>query len=212
MRFNSKKALILAPHTDDGEFGCGGTIARLLEEGCQVKYVAFSDCRESVPDGFPKDILRHELAAATSILGLKTEDVTILDYKVRYFSRDRQAILEDLVKINREFNPDLVLTPRRQDIHQDHQTITNEAMRAFKTTTLLGYELPWNNLSLPSDVIISISEDHLNRKIEAIQAYKSQSKRVYSDKDYIQALAKTRGARVGVSYAEAFDGIRWIIR
>ena len=212
MELTFKKALILAPHTDDGEFGCGATISRLLSKGCQVKYVAFSDCKASVPEGFSKDILRHELASAASILGINKDDVSILDYQVRYFTRDRQAILEDMVRLKRSYQPDIVFTPSRQDIHQDHQTITNEAMRAFKTTTLLGYELPWNNLSLPSDVLISISEDQLKRKVEAIQAYKSQSKRVYSDEDYIRALAKTRGARVGLPLAEAFDGIRWIIR
>lgn len=39
---NFKKALILAPHTDDGEFGCGGSIVRLLEEKSEIFYAAFS--------------------------------------------------------------------------------------------------------------------------------------------------------------------------
>jgi len=82
---------------------------------------------------------------ATSVLGIKPENVILLDYKVRYFGRERQRILEDLVRIGREYSTDLVLTPSMGDVHQDHSTITREAIRAFKTKTILGYELPWNN-------------------------------------------------------------------
>ena len=53
-----RTALVLAPHTDDGEFGCGGTMARLIESGVEVTYVAFSTAAKSVPEGFPRDILR----------------------------------------------------------------------------------------------------------------------------------------------------------
>ena len=53
-----KKALVLAPHTDDGEFGCGGTMARLVEAGCDVRYVAFSIATRSLPPGFPPDSSR----------------------------------------------------------------------------------------------------------------------------------------------------------
>ena len=48
-----QRALVLAPHTDDGEFGCGGTMARLVEAGCEVRYVAFSIATRSLPPGFP---------------------------------------------------------------------------------------------------------------------------------------------------------------
>lgn len=36
-----KNVLVLAPHTDDGELGAGGTINRLIEEGSKVTYAAF---------------------------------------------------------------------------------------------------------------------------------------------------------------------------
>lgn len=66
-----QKVLVLAPHTDDGELGCGGTIHRLIQLGKEVHYVAFSTCEESVPEGFPKDILTKEVKAATASLGIK---------------------------------------------------------------------------------------------------------------------------------------------
>ena len=57
-----QKALVLAPHTDDGEFGCGGTMARLVDAGCDVRYVAFSIATRSLPPGFPPDTLAREVA------------------------------------------------------------------------------------------------------------------------------------------------------
>ena len=61
MIFNSiKRALVLAPHTDDGEFGCGATIDKLIKSGVEVYYIAFSYCEESVPEGFAPDVLKHE--------------------------------------------------------------------------------------------------------------------------------------------------------
>lgn len=61
MYTNFKTILVLAPHTDDGELGCGGSIVRFLEEGKEVYYVAFSTAEDSVPEGFPKNILEMEV-------------------------------------------------------------------------------------------------------------------------------------------------------
>ena len=65
-----RKALVLAPHTDDGEFGCAGTICRLVEAGAEVHYMAFSTASRSLPEGFPEDTLLHEVRAATAELGI----------------------------------------------------------------------------------------------------------------------------------------------
>ena len=65
-----RKVLVLAPHTDDGEFGCGGTLARLVENGTEVRYVAFSIATRSLPEGFPPDTLAREVREATAELGI----------------------------------------------------------------------------------------------------------------------------------------------
>ena len=139
-----RKALVLAPHTDDGEFGCGGTICRLVEAGAEVHYMAFSTASRSLPEGFPDDTLLHEVRAATAELGISREHLTVHDFEVRTFPTVRQEILEILVAAAAELGPDMVLMPSLVDIHQDHETIAREGLRAFKRTTLLGYEIPWN--------------------------------------------------------------------
>ncbi len=107
-----KKVLVLAPHTDDGELGCGGTVARLLEEGCEVHFAVFSTCAESVPAGFPADELKTEFLSAMEGYGIPAEQLILFDFQVRHFPAHRQEILEELVRLNRRIVPDLVL-PRR---------------------------------------------------------------------------------------------------
>ena len=172
--------LILAPHTDDGELGCGGTIHKLTQLGKKVIYVAFSTCEESVPEGFAPDVLTHEVKAVTKELGITSENLIIFDYRVRHFPAHRQEILEDLVKLNREYKPDLVFCPSSFDIHQDHGTISMEAKRAFKNTTLLGYEFIWNNFQFSSQCFIELNENDIAKKVAAMEQYKSQSRRLYA--------------------------------
>lgn len=205
-----KNVLVLAPHTDDGEFGCGGTIAKLIREGANVHYIAFSACEQSVLPQFPPDILIKELKEATNVLGIERNNLHLLKYEVRTFNYKRQDILDDLIKFKKQINPDLVLMPSLEDVHQDHSTIANEALRAFKFTNILCYEMPWNNFNFSTTCFFSLSEEDLKLKIEALKKYKSQSHRSYANEEFIKSLAVTRGVQIGGMYAEVFEVIRLI--
>jgi LmbE family N-acetylglucosaminyl deacetylase len=207
---SQQKVLVLAPHTDDGELGCGGSIARKIEEGAEVMYIAFSICTRSLPEGWDPMTLAHEVKAATKILGLKEENLVLFDYDVRRFKEFRQDILEELVKLKKRFEPDLVFVPTPSDIHQDHQVISEEGLRAFKNTSIVGYELPWNNISFNTRSFIKLESRHLDKKIEALKEYKSQKHRTYLNEEFIKSLAITRGVQISTKYAEAFEVIRWI--
>jgi len=209
---NSNNVLVLAPHTDDGEFGCGATIAKFVQEGRRVIYAAFSAAEQSVLPHLPSDILRTEVREATNLLGIKHEDCLILDFEVRRFPENRQSILDQMIKLQSTYNPDLVLLPSSHDTHQDHQTISQEGFRAFKKTTMLGYEVPWNNLEFRTNCFISFSEDLLKKKIAALNVYESQKHRSYANAEFIRSLAVTRGVQIGKSFAECFEVIRWVIK
>ena len=208
---NCDRILILAPHTDDGEFGCGGSIARFIEEGKKVYYVAFSTAEDSVPNGFPKNILEMEVREATKLLGINPNNLIIYKFQVRKLNYIRQEILEELIKIRNEINPHLVFIPSLNDLHQDHYTVAMEGMRAFKQVSILGYELPWNNITFHTQAFIKLKRNHIEKKIETLQVYKSQSFRDYATDDFIWSLAKTRGVQIGTEFAETFEVIRWII-
>jgi LmbE family N-acetylglucosaminyl deacetylase len=208
---NIERILILAPHTDDGEFGCGGSITKFIEEGKDVFYVAFSTAEDSVPKGYPKNILELEVREATKILGINPNNLIIFKFQVRKLNYVRQEILEELVKIRNEIIPDLVFIPSPNDLHQDHYTVAIEGMRTFKQISLLGYEVPWNNISFHTQCFIKLEERHLLKKIEALKAYKSQQDRFYANEEFIKSLAITRGTQIGTKYAETFEVIRWVV-
>lgn len=202
---------ILAPHTDDGELGCGGTIVKFLEKGMEVYYVAFSICEESIPDELPNDTLKQELFCATNVLGIKMENIIIYNYPVRRFYEHRQDILEKMVNLNKRFSPGIVIMPSPHDTHQDHNVIAAEGMRAFKHTCLLAYEEPWNNFTFNYQTFIKLEKHHINKKVEALACYKSQSTKNYCNSDFIYGLAFTHGVQAGFELAEVFETIRWII-
>jgi LmbE family N-acetylglucosaminyl deacetylase len=205
-----ERALVLAPHTDDGEFGCGGTIARLVEEGREVTYVAFSAAEKSVPPGFPKDILRHEVRAATGVLGIPEANLHIDLFEVRDFPRQRQALLDRMIEMRDQIDPDVVFLPSRHDIHQDHGTVHEEGLRAFKGTTMLGYEVPWNNLVFETTAFIRLEDRHVERKLAALDCYRSQAMRPYANAEAVRAQLRLRGTQAGCHWAETFQVIRWI--
>ena len=180
----------------------------MITEGKNVTYIAFSTAEESVPEGFPKDILKTEVRNATAKLGIKPENLIIYNYQVRKLNYVRQEILEELIKIRKREKYDLVFIPSLHDIHQDHTTIAQEGLRAFKNITILGYELIWNNLSFDTQCFVRLTKEDIKAKIMALKEYHSQGKRDYLSDEFIYSLAKARGVQVGSEYAEAFEVVR----
>ncbi len=203
--------LVLAPHTDDGEIGCGGFIAKAIEEGAQVHYVAFSSAQISLPPGMPKDTLVREVNKAIQVLGIPQENLTLYDFPTRTFPAHRQEILEKMIELRAKIQPKLILVPSLNDIHQDHHTVAHEALRAFKKQSILCYEEPWNNISFSTNCFVKLEARHLDKKMEALHCYESQAKRTYLTEDGVRALAKTRGIQLEGGYAEAFEVIRWML-
>ncbi len=209
--FDPKKILVLAPHTDDGELGCGASIAKFCGEGREVYYAAFCLCARSLPASLPANTLELECKKATAALGVAPSSVILFNYEVRELPASRQRILEELLQLNKDINPDLVLLPAASDVHQDHQVIHQEGLRAFKNTSFAGYELPWNNYSFKTNFFIRVSEKELGKKIESLTAYRSQSHRNYMQEDFIRSLARVRGVQCNADYAEAYEVYKWIV-
>jgi LmbE family N-acetylglucosaminyl deacetylase len=102
--------------------------------------------------------------------------------------------------------------PSLKDIHQDHNVIANEGLRAFKFSSILAYEMPWNNLTFDTSSFVILEERHIQKKVDALKEYKSQSHRAYCNEEFIRSLARTRGVQINAKYAETFEVVRWIIK
>jgi LmbE family N-acetylglucosaminyl deacetylase len=182
-----KTVLVLAPHTDDAELGCGGTLSRLLEEGASISVAAFSTAQESLPPGAPSTLTRDEFLEAMRLLGVPREHVLIYDYPVRNFPAHRQALLEELVQLRQRIKPDTVFLPSASDIHQDHQVIAAEGLRAFKEGTV------WSK--------VSVAVPRLRKAIRSGISFENEL-------EYREDLIKytlTLGQQIGLKYAFGFQ-------
>ena len=134
----------------------------------------------------------------------------VREYPVRWLAEHRQSILEELVALRKEIAPDVVFLPCEQDVHQDHQVIHSEGVRAFKNASLLGYELPWNTLDFAPQLIVGLEDRHMEAKWDMLRAYNSQIVlgRRYFSKDLVYGLARVRGAQANKEFGEGFQVIR----
>jgi len=208
------RTLFISPHTDDVELGAGGTLIKLHEGGNEILWVVFSTAEASLPADAPKDTLRLEFIDVARSIGLKEKDYRIFDFKVRYLPDHRQEILEEMVRLRKEYAPDLIIGPSLNDNHQDHEVVAREMLRAFKDcASIICYELPWNHIRFNTQMFVKIDQRHLDQKIELLKKYHSQLElgRAYFSEEYIRGWARMRGVQVRSEFAEAFEVIRWIL-
>src|SRR5205085_8924978 len=152
-------AVVLAPHTDDETLGCGGTIAKLVERGYDVYVYAFATGTANP----------YEFNKSVTCLGGKPKVFSA--FVTRYFHTNRQEILDKLIEIRKQLEPSKVFVPALSDCHQDHQVITQEAIRAFKHSSIYGFELPWNSFDFKNTCYNVLSPEHINIKMQALMEY-----------------------------------------
>ena len=205
LSLTDRKILAIAPHIDDVELGAGATIYHLNKTN-EVYYVGLS-----LPPLIDSAVFLEEFRASSKILGLDPTRVLLRNFDPRNLFDVRIEILQLFFELNREMKPDVVLVPNSQDIHQSHAVVFAEARRAFKYTTILGYELPWNCMEFPMDVFITLDQEAVDAKVAAINAFSTQKSRMFFSNDIVGDLARVRGKQIGREYAECFELVRLIV-
>jgi len=219
----NNKILVVAPHPDDEVLGCGGTIARFVNEGNEVHIIIVTKGSE---DLFPQSLIEegsNEAKNASEYLGVKNLHFldgfpaakldTIPSYKLN------NKIFEKI----QEIKPEILFIPNRKDIHKDHQLVHESALIAsrpnldkYQPIQIMAYETlsetEWSVVPFFPNVFIDISE-HLDTKINAMKFYKSQLKQFPHSRsiECIKSLAQFRGGTINVQYAEAFMLIRHVL-
>ena len=191
------KILLLAAHPDDIEFSMGATVSKLIREKHEIYLFCFCDCEI-------KDEFRNAMKVFSEIRVLG-----FYDYKVRTLPIHRQQVLE-IFKNTTPFKMDIVYLPCSFDIHQDHQVIHNEGVRAFKHSTIFGYSFAWNNISEDLRHFEIVTKEDVELKLKAIDCYKSQENRYYHNVDFIMSQIKNNGKIINQNFAERFEIIRQI--
>lgn len=203
MHFYGRKVLFLGAHPDDIELGCGALLSNIAGRA-EIRCVTLSDNQNNPAlVGLPE-----EHYASMAILGLGKDSVVIEKFETRNFPRDRQQILEYLYDLNRRFQPELVFVHTQADIHQDHKVVTEEALRAFRGISVLGFDVLRSSYGFFPHFLAEVSQEDVERKLDALSAYETYGDRYYFNPETIRSTLVRHGALAERPYAEGFDILR----
>jgi LmbE family N-acetylglucosaminyl deacetylase len=203
MNFFGKRVLFLGAHPDDIELGCGALLHHITKQ-TEVLCVTLSDNQKNP---LLKNIVK-ELYDSMAILGVPKEKVIVQEFITRKFPDMRQEVLEYLLEIRREFKPEIVFTHTRQDVHQDHNVVTEEALRAYRGITLLGYDVVRSSYGFFPHFMVEVTKEDVEKKIEALSSYETYHEKYYFDADLLRATMIRHGALAERPFAEGFDILR----
>ena len=203
MNFYGKRILFVGAHPDDIELGCGALIANVVDRA-EVLCLTLSDKQENPA----LTSLVDEHYRAMKVLGVSEESVLVEDFETRNFARDRQQILEYLYELNRSHRPELVFVHSSADIHQDHGVVTQEALRAFRGTSVLGFDVIRSSYGFFPNFLAEVQPEDVERKLDALAEYKTYADKYYFDPELIRATLVRHGALAERPYAEGFDILR----
>ncbi len=205
-----RRILAVSAHADDSFMGCGGYLSKLKKTKAEVCHVVFTLSEKDNGVGFTADELKQELDAANKYMGF--DECHTYKFPVHFLPQNGDAIRRELQGLKDSFRPDLVMIPSLGDFHQDHKAVAEEAIRVYRNgETVLSYELLRNSVNqFNPNVYVDVSSE-IEPKLSALSCFKTQEKRPYMKLENFKALARVRGAQVGVEYVEAFEAVKVIL-
>ncbi|MCZ2126547.1 MAG: PIG-L family deacetylase [Anaerolineales bacterium] len=203
MNFYGKRVLFIGAHPDDIEIGCGALIHHIVRK-TEILCVTLSDNQKN-PD--LKNV-KGEHLRSMQVLGVPAEKIVFGPFTTRVFPEHRQEILEYFLTLRKEFKPDWVFTHSKQDVHQDHNAITDEALRAFRGTSVLGFDVVRSSYGFFPHFLIEVDEEDVNKKIEALAQYDTYQDRYYFNAELTRSIMVRHGALAERPFAEGFDILR----
>ncbi|SFR86596.1 PIG-L deacetylase family protein [[Clostridium] aminophilum] len=220
------KILVIAPHPDDEVLGCGGTIAKHVNNDDSV-YVAIvtKGCEPLFPPE-QVDQVREECKKADAYLGVKA--TIFMDFPASMLETvSRYEFNGAFMKLIQSIKPDIVYLPHRGDMQLDHKMVVDAAMvalrpkysysvkkiYAYETLSETGWDLP----NTTNEFIPTSYNDiscYLDKKIEALRMFKSQVDNFPNARsiEAVKALAIYRGSSMNLKAAESFYCIREVLR
>lgn len=203
MFFYGRKVLFIGAHPDDIELGCGALIANIAST-TEVLCVTLSDNQKN--PALKNVVGEHYHSMA--VLGVPRDHDRVEAFETRHFPHARQEILEYLFQLNRQFCPDIVFVHTKADIHQDHNVATEEALRAFRGTTLLGFDALRSSYGFFPHFLVEVTEQDAERKVQALMEYQTFGEKYYFDPSVLRATLIRHGALAERPFAEGFDILR----
>jgi LmbE family N-acetylglucosaminyl deacetylase len=195
--------LLLGAHCDDIEIGCGATVMRLIKRYPAARFLWVTFCSDD------ERAAETRQAAARLLAGTSNGNVVVETFRSSYLPYGGPD-LKDRFEELKGFDPDLVLTHFRGDLHQDHRVVNELTWNTFRNHSILEYEIPKfdGDISTPN-VFVPIDRSELQRKCEILMdCYPSQSSKTWFSPETFMSIARLRGIECNApeGYAEAFFG------
>jgi LmbE family N-acetylglucosaminyl deacetylase len=202
---HGKKVIFIGAHPDDIELGCGALIAN-IQSKTEVHCVTLSDNQENPL----LTNLVEEHYDSMAILGLPREQVILGQFVTRNFPQQRQEILEYMLDLRRNLRPDMVFVHTAADLHQDHGTVTQEALRAFRGISIFGFDVIRSSHGFFPTFLLEVSEADVEKKIASLAAYKTYQDKYYFKPELTRSILIRNGAICERPFAEGFDMMRLV--
>jgi LmbE family N-acetylglucosaminyl deacetylase len=203
MLFHGKRILFLGAHPDDIELGCGALVHHIAKKS-ELFCVTLSDNQHNAE---LKGVV-EEHYRAMQVLGVERDQIELGPFTTRVFQEARQDILEYFLKLRRDFKPDLVLVHSKHDVHQDHNTMTAESLRAFRGISLLGFDVVRSSYGFFPDFLVEVDDVDVDAKIEALSQYATYRDRYYFNPELTRSIMLRHGALAERPFAEGLDILR----
>jgi len=205
MTFFGKRVCFFGAHPDDIEIGCGALISHIADQ-TDLRVVTLSDNQKNPQLTNVVD----EHYRSMKILGVPEEKIIVGNFETRRLPQFRQEILAFILEIRNSFNPDMVFLHTKSDLHQDHATVTEEGLRAFRGTTVLGYDVIRSSYGFFPHFLVEVNEMDVQKKIQALAEYHTYDDKYYFDPDLTRSILVKNGALAERKFAEGFDILRII--
>jgi LmbE family N-acetylglucosaminyl deacetylase len=156
--------------------------------------------------------VKDEHFKSMKALGVAEEKIILGPFTTRVFPDSRQEILEYFLKLRRDFQPDLIFVHSQHDIHQDHNVMTAEALRAYRGITVLGFDVVRSSYGFFPHFLVEVTEEDVDAKIKALAEYKTYRDRYYFNAELTRSIMVRHGALAERPFAEGFDILRIVGR
>lgn len=214
------KILVIAPHADDEIIGCGATMAKHIANAEDVYVIIATNANKGAPELFDEKIInkvRSEALEAHVFLGVK--ETFFLDFPAPALNAfPEYKISLEISKIINKIQPSILYLPHPGDLHQDHKAIYRASLVAvrpqgyYNVKEIYCYETLSETEWTPSQEnpfvpnVFNDVSSFFDNKLDAMKFFKSQIKEFPHTRslETFEALAKYRGATVGVQRAESF--------
>jgi LmbE family N-acetylglucosaminyl deacetylase len=198
----AKKILCIGAHSDDIEIGCGGTLLRMLEQNKDLEFYWLVLCSN------PLRAKEAQKSASWFLRSAGKKNIVIKSFRDGFLPYTAVEVKDTFEELKKSFQPDLIFTHFRQDLHQDHRFLCELTWNTWRSHLIFEYEIPKYDADLRSpNFFVPLSKSTCSSKVRALMKFfGTQRNKHWFSEDLFLSLLRIRGieANSPTQFAEGF--------